>query len=188
MRVRTALRSSANEAPTPGPHVMVTVAKTEWVRWLAEGDLPGEDTTGEWGMRFGSGRGREPSPPKHLKPGDRVYIVAFGFVRGYAPLVRIEQTVHGFSLVRGGGAVACTLRGSDGKPQPISGFQGVRYRFWRDEDEGPFDDWMTHGIDGKAWGDVVRLRGLRADPNLRDRLRARAVGADSTPLFRGMPR
>jgi hypothetical protein len=111
--------------------VVVTVPKRLWEDWLAEGDLPGDDATGEtyafslWG-----------SPPE-IQPGERVYIVAHGKLRGYAPLVMITPGWnHGeFALVRGGGAVACTIA------EPIRGFRGWQYRFWKREDEVPFPNW-----------------------------------------------
>src|SRR6185312_4556727 len=98
---------------------------------LAEGVLVGEDGQEEWGLQFGSGRGgQNPAPPRLIQPGERVYIVSHGYLRGYAPLVRIEENAVGFELIRRGGAVAVTLRGPDGNPAPMAGFQGVRYRRW----------------------------------------------------------
>ena len=88
-----------------------------------------------------------------IEPGERVYIVAYGRVRGYAPLVRIEYKKNWgstppvwwwpyakWALVRSGGAVACTI------PMPVRGIPGWRYRFWQREDEQLFQDWQTVGV------------------------------------------
>jgi hypothetical protein len=119
--------------------VVVTVPKAIWLDWLDEGDLPGDPATGEeWGF---STWGPEPD----MKAGDRVYIVAHGRLRGYAPLTRYEyshvQSGQGrISFGRGAGAVAVTIAA------PIIGFRGWRYRWWKIEDEAPFPDWKTAGV------------------------------------------
>ena len=68
-----------------------------------------------------------------------MYVVALGKLRGYAPLVRIEESVgelrKGVWLVRRGGAVAVTI------DEPITGFRGYRYRYWEREAERPFREW-----------------------------------------------
>jgi hypothetical protein len=150
--------------------VVVTVPKALWEIWIDEGDLPGEAYNGENEYHF-FGRGRTPT----IDPGERVYIVAHGLLRGYAPLVRLEmhtQIIDTFkprtfttaiyshhdarllhkpvpdwwwqgatyALVRHGGAVAVTI------PQPIRGFQGWRYRWWNEDEETPFPDWMNAGV------------------------------------------
>ncbi len=108
--------------------LVVTVPKERWDRWLAEGDLPGEPWTGRE-HRFWIGW-RKPGP---WRAGDRVYVVARGRVRGYAPLVRVErEPVRGYGLVRGGGAVAVTI------PQEVRGFRGVRARWWNRSEEIPW--------------------------------------------------
>jgi len=129
--------------------IVVTVPKPLWVEWLAEGDLPGEDTTSFWDFVIGGGCPR-------IDPGQRVYVVSHGFVRGYAPFIQTDELVNGQRvLVRGGGAVACTLL-EDGKPIAVEGFRGWRYRWWEPAIEGPFmpaEAWMTHGL-----GDPDRQR------------------------------
>ena len=76
-----------------------------------------------------------------IQPGDRVYIVAHGRLRGYAPLRYIERYCALRSdrtcLVRNGDAEALTIA------EPIRGFQGWRYRFWNRDDEIPFPEWQT---------------------------------------------
>lgn len=129
--------------------LVVTVPKQQWVPWIAEGDLPGEQATGEWDFSTGGARPR-------IEPGERIYVVSHGLVRGYAPLVRIEEPWSGERvLVRAGGAVAETPL-VDGAPLRVDGFRGWRYRWWERTTEGPFapfDAWMTEGI-----GDVDQQR------------------------------
>lgn len=112
--------------------VVVTCPKRLWLDWLDEGDLPGDQPSGdEYAFWLGGPRPR-------IEPGARVYVVAHGKLRGYAPLTRIELAgapAFGFALIRGGGAVACTI------DAPVTGFRGWRYRFWQREDERPFPDW-----------------------------------------------
>ena len=105
--------------------VVVTVPKQLWAEWIAEGDLPGEDWSGsEFAFYIG---GRVP----FIGPGERVYVVAHGKLRGYAPLVRVRPG----ALIRAGNAVAVTIN------EPIPGFRGWRYRWWKREAERPFAEW-----------------------------------------------
>ena len=116
--------------------VVVTVPKGMWEDWIDEGDLPGEGPSGYrshfwlWGSRLPT-----------MRPGDRVYIVAHGRLRGFAPLVGMERHCElrptMGCLMRDGDAVALTIA------DPIRGFQGWRYRWWERETEMPFPDWMT---------------------------------------------
>lgn len=116
--------------------MVVTCPKDFYTRWIAEGDAAGEPYTGEeWGWFMG-GRHRPA-----IIPGDRLYVVAWGQLRGYAPVTRLAQTDRGFAICRRGGAVAVTIE------QPIKGFQGWRYRWWDLELERPFADWKTAGVD-----------------------------------------
>jgi hypothetical protein len=109
--------------------VVVTVPKGLWQEWIVEGDLPGDEDTGqEYAFYLGG-------PMPDIRPGERVYVIAHGKLRGYAPLTRIMRTAQGFALVRSGGAVACTI------DRPITGFRGWRYRDWQREDETPFPNW-----------------------------------------------
>ena len=112
--------------------VCVTVPKAKWIEWIEEGDLPGDEETGdEYAFYLG---GLWPS----IRPGERVYIVAHGKLRGYAPLTYIATAYsRGFALVRGGGAVACTI------DEPITGFRGWKYVWWDRVDEKPFPDWRS---------------------------------------------
>jgi len=119
--------------------VVVTVPK--WFgldRWIAEGDAAGTPETGEeWAFYLGAG-------VPDIRPGERVYIVYNGKLRGYAPLVRVERTGSGCALVRRGGAVAVTI------DRAIPGFRGFRYRDWPREDERPFPGWRDP--EGRAAG------------------------------------
>jgi len=120
------------------PDVIVTCPKASWAAWLAEGDLPGEPTV----YRSHFWIAKQPLPD--IAVGERVYIVAHGRLRGYAPLVGIEQTCklrpERACLMREGGAVAVTIA------EPIRGFMGWRYRWWKREDEFAFADWKTEGV------------------------------------------
>jgi hypothetical protein len=116
--------------------VVVTVPKGIWEDWLDEGDLPGDPETGEeWGF---STWGTKPD----ISPGERVYVVAHGRIRGYAPLSRLEwEPVRGalgrLALGRKGGAVAVTI------PETVRGFRGWRARWWDRALEIPFPEWKT---------------------------------------------
>jgi hypothetical protein len=167
--------------------VVVTVAMSAWVGWLAEGALPGEPSPESWALFYGSGAGsRKPVPPKDLQPGDRVYVAAFGFVRGYSPLLRIAPTENGYALVRGGGAVAVTPWAEHG-PLHVPGFQGVRYRSWRREAERPFDDWMTVGMPANVRAHVERLQRLRQHLPTREEMARRAlITGQPQRIFQGL--
>lgn len=111
--------------------VVVTVPKDLWEDWLDEGDLPGDQPTGEeWGFFTSGAR-------PNIAPGDRVYIVAHGKLRGYAPLTRLEVEGRSLAFGREGGAVAVTIE------EPIRGFRGWRYRWWDRQAERPFPDWRV---------------------------------------------
>lgn len=120
------------------PDVVVTVPQRLWQEWIAEGDLPGEQAQYESHFWLTS--------LPDIQPGERVYIVAHGRLRGYAPLVRAEshcRLAPGRScLVRAGGAVAVTVA------ERIEGFRGYRYRWWPRSEEAPFPDWQTADVGG----------------------------------------
>jgi hypothetical protein len=111
--------------------VVVTVPKRLWREWLDEGCLPGDLWDG-LDYYFWVGR----TKPR-IEPGDRVYIVANGRLRGYALLVRIHVNDGHVALVRRGGAEAVTI------PGEVRGFQGYRYRWWERSEEVPFPDWRV---------------------------------------------
>jgi hypothetical protein len=117
--------------------LVVTVPKRLWLDWIAEGDLPGEEAQYESHFWIYTN-------PPYIKPGERVYICAHGRLRGYAPLVRVEQICQlnprMGCLVRAGGAEAVTI------DEEIRGFQGVRKRWWDRSAERPFPDWQTAGV------------------------------------------
>lgn len=108
--------------------VVVTVPKHIWRAWLAEGDCAGDEPSGDLYEYHVSSRPR-------IGPGERVYVVAFEKLRGYAPLVEVDDSGDGCMLVRGGGAVASTI------DERIRGFQGFRYRWWDSHLERPFPNW-----------------------------------------------
>lgn len=119
------------------PDVVVTLPvafrwgglRTAIVSWFAEGAAPGQAAAGgtlySWAV---SGR-------PDIADGERVYVAHRGRLIGYAPLVFVQPHVigRGCDLVRGGGAVACTI------DQPIPGFRGFRYRWWPRSDEKAID-------------------------------------------------
>lgn len=126
--------------------VCVTVPKQLWAEWLEEGDLARSDewagkSPADWNGTHEYGFYMRGKPPLIL-PGQRVYIVAHGLLRGYAPLKYIDSGERfgggpdSFALVRHGDAIAVTI------PEPIRGFQGYRYRWWEDSQEIPFPNWM----------------------------------------------
>lgn len=131
--------------------VCVTVPMRLWDQWIGEGDLPGEPWSGYENQFWFFG------PLPEMSPGDRVYIVAHGLLRGYAPLVRIETTCclrpSAHCLVRRGDAVAVTIARS------IRGFRGWQYRDWKYEEERPFPEWAladTTRHTGPAPARVIR--------------------------------
>ena len=96
------------------------------------GDPAGTDWSGEeWGWWT----------QHHLAakavPGARFYIVAWGKLRGWAPITRLHRDITGrpVCICREGNAIACTIA------EPIPGFQGLRERWWQRETEMPFPDW-----------------------------------------------
>jgi len=130
--------------------VVVTVPKAIWTPWIEEGDAVGAPPTGEaWGF---STWGVQPK----IVPGERVYVVAHGRLRGYAPLVSVRfepsalregcgeskkpSLLGRVVFIRGAGAEAMTIR------EAIRGFRGWRQRWWNVGDEIPFPDWKTEGV------------------------------------------
>ena len=119
--------------------LVVTVPKDIWADWLAEGDIPGQPPGGAFdAYDFTCARASDPRPP--IEPGERVYVVAHGRLRGYAPLVEVTRVDGKWSLVRAGGAVAVTI------PEPVRGFRGWKVRAWDRAIEQPFPDWTWAGV------------------------------------------
>jgi hypothetical protein len=116
--------------------LVVTVPKDFWFEWIDEGDPAGKTLPSgiEWGFWLGSQR-----PP--IEPGDRLYVVAWNMVRGFAPVTRVAQNNGRWVICREGGAVACTV------PElQVPGFRGWRKRWWEREREQPFEDWRYAGV------------------------------------------
>lgn len=127
--------------------IVVTVPKSFGLAaWIDEGDAAGEPWSGEDWVYTTFG------PRPQIAPGDRVYIVCCGLLRGYAPLVELTWDGKLFGnkaprwgrlgFVRRGDAVAVTL------PAGVTGFMGWRYRWWDRAVELPFPNWRE--VDGKA--------------------------------------
>lgn len=116
--------------------LVVTVPKDFWFEWIDEGDAAGETPTGtEWGFWLGWTK-----PP--IEPGEKLYIVAWGMLRGYSPVTRVAKDDAGRWVVcREGDAIACTVPG-----MRIEGFRGYRKVWWPPSSERPFEDWRTAGI------------------------------------------
>lgn len=140
-RVAPFLLDSAARMACHMADLIVTVPKGIYLDWIAEGDAAGEPSTGEeWGWYMGG-----PRPP--MVPGDRLYVCAWGRLRGYAPIVRVVQTERGWCICRRGDAVAVTIT------ETIPGFRGWRRPWWSASDERPFPAWRTEDVDiGKAAG------------------------------------
>lgn len=115
--------------------VVVCVPRQRWLDWIREGSLPGDQSS----QRFGFYVKTTERPP--VEHGDRVYVIAWDQLRGYAPLIEMQDAPDGFTLVRAGGAVACTL------PLDTKSFPGWKLRWWQRSDEMPFVEWQTAGID-----------------------------------------
>jgi hypothetical protein len=115
--------------------LVVTCPKGFFVSWIAEDDAAGEPYTGEeWAWFMG---GQRPD----IGPGERLYVAAWGRLRGFAPVTRLASHGKGWAICRRGDAVALTIA------EPIKGFQGWRRRWWPRELEHPFPDWKTAGVE-----------------------------------------
>ncbi len=160
--------------------VVVTCPADFWARWLAEGDLPGDpaEEAGVWDFSVGS------STPRAAGAGSRVYVVAHGLLRGYSEAVSIDplEGRPGVSFVRGGGAVACTLRDAAGAPLRIPGFRGWRYAWFDRVAVSPFPSFATEGVPEPMIYSVRRVLAARSNgPSARAELRRRSLAG--LPLF-----
>jgi hypothetical protein len=113
-----------------------TVPKTFWEEWLAEGNCAGEQERTDLEYAWFT----KSKVSLKILPGDRLYIVCNGKLRGWAPVIRLLSDLDDrerpyFAICRSGGAVACTI------PQAIPGFRGLRKRWWEHDQEIPFPDW-----------------------------------------------
>lgn len=147
------------------PDLVVTCPAPFWLDWLFEGDAAGTPETGEeWAWYLGG-------PKPDISPGDRLYVVAHGHLRGWSPVTRVASAQRGWAICRAAGAVACTLelsmslklkvgallRGAENErstkvgPSPngicrIDGFRGTRKRWWVRAEEVPFPNWLFEGV------------------------------------------
>lgn len=115
-----------------------TCPKDFWEEWILEGDAAGDPETGEeWGWYTSHPRATT------IKPGDRFYVVAWGRLRGYSIVTRVENNSFkggGWCIGRRGGAVACTIE------KPIPGFRGLLCPWWSRDEEVSFPNWKTEGV------------------------------------------
>lgn len=119
------------------PDLVGTCPKDFWEEWIKEGDAASTN-----GIVYPSITGEEWSwYTKHplardINPGDRFYVVAYGKLRGWAPVTRIGIIdYHSYEICRRGNAVACTIM------EIIPGFRGLRIRWWNREEEIQFENW-----------------------------------------------
>jgi hypothetical protein len=129
--------------------LVVTVPKKLWPDWIAEGDAAGDAPTGEeWGFHV--------SQRPRIGRGERLYVVAWGLLRGYAPVVRVHEVgPRSFIICREADAVACTVKSG----MRFDGFRGARARWWEREQEVPFLEWKTAGLPA-AMRELVRSQGI----------------------------
>ncbi|HEX5508797.1 MAG TPA: hypothetical protein VFX37_09860 [Pseudolabrys sp.] len=120
--------------------IVGTCPKDFWSEWIAEGDAAGLPESGEeWGWYT------RHSYALLANPGDRFYVVAWGRLRGWAPIVRVNNNGSGgYCVCRKGGAVACTIA------RPIPGFRGLAKRWWNRDEEIAFPNWKTAGVGERA--------------------------------------
>jgi hypothetical protein len=134
--------------------LVVTVPMNLWRDWIEEGDAAGEPATDEeWGFFVG------PSKPPII-PRERLYVVAHGLLRGYAPVTRVAKIGHSWAIGRRGNAVAVTI------PESIKGFRGFRKRWWERDVERPFPMWEFARVPSPISTDILlRHQGVRGgDP------------------------
>lgn len=128
---------------------VATVPMHLWWSWLAEGGLAPTDGSAEPWDGATESHFWLPVLPRGVHAGDRLYLVAHGHVRGYAPIAYMEDICrlnpHRACLVRRGGAVAVTPMAA-GRPVYVRGFQGARERWWARAVEAPFAHWQTYGV------------------------------------------
>lgn len=114
--------------------LVVTCPKYFYRAWILEGDAAGEPYSGEeWGWFLGGAR-------PDIAPGDRLYVVAWNRLRGYAPVTRLARTDRGWAICRRGDGVAVTIE------ERIPGFRGWRRRWWPRELEQPFPAWKVQDV------------------------------------------
>jgi hypothetical protein len=120
---------------------LVMTLRRDWWQTCIAGQLPSSSRGFYVGGRKPPARSArrssgEAAPPP-VAPGERLYLVAHGRVRGYVPVSGVARTGRGWTIQRGGPAVAVTI------PEAVADFRGWRAAWWAVSDEVPFPDWRT---------------------------------------------
>lgn len=101
--------------------------------WINEGDAAGDALVSPPLLWVFTTYGPRPQ----IEPGERVYIVCEGKLRGYSLLHEMRYYRGKVEFMRTGAATAVTI------PTKVTGFRGWRYRWWEREEERLFPDWRT---------------------------------------------
>ncbi len=80
-------------------------------------------------------------PRPAIGPGDRVYLVAWGRVRGYVRMAKLSNTLDGWVLGCSSAVVPTTIPAVG-----IATFRGAKAPWWKRPDEQPFPGWASDGI------------------------------------------
>lgn len=121
--------------------LVVTCPRHFFREWIAEGDAAGDEYEGgSWAWYTGRGTWGDQKFRPPIEPGERLYVVAWGMLRGYAPVVDVRIIDGKWAIIREGGAVAVTI------DEPIRGFQGWRKVWWPRSAERPFLEWRRAGV------------------------------------------
>lgn len=149
--------------------LVATCPKSFWREWIAEGDPAGTPWSGQrWGWYINGAR------PK-IEAGDRLYIVAHGRLRGYAPVIALyglsfdpdqgarppvgvyvpadhhPRDYRDGELVESAVRNWCIERAGDAVAVTITdaipGFRGLRKAWWDRSEEVAFPDWQTRGVE-----------------------------------------
>lgn len=151
--------------------LVVTIPKTIWTDWIAEGDLPGDPDQGEFWSYYTGGAiparvptaGRwdadhypemlykgEPLDWRQMADAGRVWHLAGLDVRCYVVAhgkLRGYSSLFALETDETGRELKALIRRGGAvavtTEEAIPGFRGWRYRWWGREDERPFPEWKT---------------------------------------------